>query len=832
MDSQKILNEEHTLVVNEKIDIPEDGLVLGNGDLCVGIYQKEAEIVWRFGKGDVWDRRHETKDDPAPLTIDELRRGIRDEGWCCGPCGGEIKALRGTDKPERMREVLRSSPSRSYPYPMPKPVGELALHWPADLQGLKITQKLFVKQGKVEIKCQWRDGEQLDVECFVHPKLNVLVVCWKLSNFDVGPPQPFFRDIPIWLSLYRWPDPDIREFAARWKTKYNFAGFDGICNDNANPLPKPEVISHKGRYVIQQKFYPDKDFPDGFRYWLGCITDQPGIERVDTGVLNEARLLITSEPPQNYEELLNGWVAADRRLREGKVEYPPMRDYSGYIVVPVTTSGDEDGCEKAYEKICNLLEKDAKTVIGQWQEETHRAAREFWSASGVKISEKTLENLWYEVLHTCRCVYRKGAVPPGLFIPCFLNDYVLWHGDYHTNYNFQQCFWGFLATNHCELVEAYFKAMEYISYTGKKIARDYFNARGIFVQLCGYPIVSDNDPVPTSPMGRMPYMTGWAVNIFWWYYLYTQDIDFLRERAYPFIRSFALFYLDFLERGEDGLYHAFPSSFGEEGYTGEPEKNTDAPQTMIHAQECLRIAIMSSKILETDDQLRNEWRQRLDNLAKGRGESEWEPLPEAYEPRQQQFNAPEFRPAEWHRYPHRYSFDKRWWSWIQFLPWSLMRDVRGGQFEPKRDFEDCVKAINRWRHKNGLLWPMPARFWGRLGPMTESFGIIAPVQEMMLQSWDGVIRVFPVWPMNVDAEFVNFRAEGAFLVSARCKNSHIEDIRIESSVSGRCQIENPWRNMTARISRTDTNETVFKGDSNVLSFETQAGKQYVIECLR
>ena len=37
---------------------------------------------------------------------------------------------------------------------------------------------------------------------------------------------------------------------------------------------------------------------------------------------------------------------------------------------------------------------------------------------------------------------------------------------------------------------------------------------------------------------------------------------------------------------------------------------------------------------------------------------------------------------------------------------------------------------------------------------------------MMLQSWDGALRIFPAWPRAVDARFENFRAEGAFLVSA------------------------------------------------------------------
>ena len=170
-------------------------------------------------------------------------------------------------------------------------------------------------------------------------------------------------------------------------------------------LPPPEVIRNNSRPVIEQRFYKDPLFPDGFRYWLGCVTDQNGIEQVDTDVLKEARLLITSQPPLDFEELLNGFVEADRRLREGKVEYPEQKEYSGYIVVPVTTSSDEGGPKQEFEHICDCLKNDTEKVIRKWELENLDAAREFWSVSSVAIAEQTLENLWYENLHVCRCIY-------------------------------------------------------------------------------------------------------------------------------------------------------------------------------------------------------------------------------------------------------------------------------------------------------------------------------------------------------------------------------------------------------------------------------------------
>jgi hypothetical protein len=191
-------------------------------------------------------------------------------------------------------------------------------------------------------------------------------------------------------------------------------------------------------------------------------------------------------------------------------------------------------------------------------------------------------------------------VPPGLFLPSTVQDYSHWHGDYHTNYNVQEPYWGDYTANHFELGDAYFKAIEFFLPIGRKIAQDYYNCRGVFIQLSGYPILAEDDPLGCVPMGRMAYMTGWAANQYWWRYLYSMDEDWLRTTGYPVIRNCALFYTDFMKKGSDGLYHAFPSNQGEDGFTGDPKDYTDRAQVMQHIRYCLRAAIQASEVLKAD----------------------------------------------------------------------------------------------------------------------------------------------------------------------------------------------------------------------------------------
>jgi alpha-L-fucosidase 2 len=69
----------------------------------------------------------------------------------------------------------------------------------------------------------------------------------------------------------------------------------------------------------------------------------------------------------------------------------------------------------------------------------------------------------------------------------------------------------------------------------------------------------------------------------------------------------------------------------------------------------------------------------------------------------------------------------------------------------------------------------------------------AAVMEMLLQSWGGVIRLFPAMPHHWrDAAFLSLRAEGAFLVSAQMRDGRVEWVRIVSEAGGTCRVRNPW----------------------------------------
>jgi len=779
----------HVTEIKGLVEFPEGGLLIGNGDFSVSIYNKPGNIVWRFGKSDVWDRRLDSHLNPPPATIKELSKGIAEEWWKCPAYGGEVVATLGTDNPQRMKEVCQPTPSETKPYPMPKPVGELSLRLHPNLTGLNIVQRLFIEEARIEISCSWDCGTTLVLNSFIHPVYDVLVTDWNYTGDD-----------PLFFSLYRWADPSYQEF----EEAYVCQGVGGMNLDGegCKPLDRPYVSDSNGTLCVEQAFPPDPLFENGFKYRMTPHMFNGVIEPMPMPILGEARLKML--PDANSQS-------------------------QGHMIIHISTSLSEDGVDGCFDTVNKMVSSNAETLIAKWRQDNLKSAQEFWSKSSVIISDKLLESVWYETLHAQRCIFGKCLVPPGLMLPSTLTDYVRWHGDYHSNYNFQQPFWGLYTANHLELAESYYKGIDFFVEMGRIIAEKYYKCRGTFIQLSAYPIAQLDDCLGCCPMGRMVYMTGWAMHQYWWHYLYSQDKDFLKDRAYPVIRDCAAFYGDFLKKEADGFYHAFPSNVGEDGFSGKPDEYRDRAQIMQHINHALTIAIAAANELDIDADFVQFLQERLDNLAP---ENAMDALPaDSGYIREHPLNPPEFGPLvlvdeQVMAVPPLRDRKHHTWSWyFGKLPYSTMALLRTGRFDAELDFKDFRGIIDHWRKPNGLLTAMAASGYGHTGAWSESLGITAPIQEMLLQSWTGTIEVFPAWPKNIDAEFTDLRTEGAFLVSAKQANGQIESIQMTSEKGQECRIRLPWK--SARFTCVDSGDSsVVTAEDSILIFATIAGATY------
>jgi len=93
------------------------------------------------------------------------------------------------------------------------------------------------------------------------------------------------------------------------------------------------------------------------------------------------------------------------------------------------------------------------------------------------------------------------------------------------------------------------------------------------------------------------------------------------------------------------------------------------------------------------------------------------------------------------------------------------------------------------------------RLWYGGGGLENNSTVPNTIHEMLLQSHEGVLRFFPVWPQDKPARFANLRAYGAFLVSAALQDSTVADVKILSEKGLPCTVQNPWAGKRIQIIR-------------------------------
>ena len=211
--------------------------------------------------------------------------------------------------------------------------------------------------------------------------------------------------------------------------------------------------------------------------------------------------------------------------------------------------------------------------------------------------------------------------------PCHL--YGLWCGEYQgmwafnmLNENVQMIYWHALSGNMPELLLAVFDYYERMMDDFRENAKNLYGCRGIYI------------PAPTAPdSGLLKHVTphiihwtggaGWLAQHYYDYYLHTNDVEFLKNRALPFMKEAALFYEDFFTIGKDGYYISCPSNSPEntpgnywngKGMGAHMETTINATMDFAIAKELLTNLIEGAKITGLYRDEIEKWKKMLSRI--------------------------------------------------------------------------------------------------------------------------------------------------------------------------------------------------------------------------
>ena len=814
-----------------------EGMLLGNGDVGVCVVVRPDALGLHIGKNDCWDIRvsEDGKDDvlPFPDLLKLWQRASEKAKKL-----GKPDMLFIEDDIDFFREyTAKVQASYERPWPRPWPCGTVWVHWdPRWVEPRK--QVLDLANGLFTLN--------LDCTSLVSPPHTVTLSCF--VDWSTGLVSAWSSGPASFLSVNYYPHLDK-------------------VHDKSKPdwgvLPRPETNAKAGG--AHAEFSCFQYFPS-----VGPTASLPSPPRTGTDrnfslygrlagqwtVASEAtapRVALAGSGAQNLRLDIQVATPRDLWLKDIVDKAAASNDRNPWISLAqnhVYGPGHLDTGSYARQ----LVTLHAGIEAGRLQQTSEAGWREFWSRSAVELDDQELEGIWYRNQYFLGCCLRKGKVAPGLFANWSAGDIgTEWHGDYHLDYNCQQVFWGVFSSNHVEQHMPYVELCENLMSMSEKFASDNFGLPGACFPLTAYPVPNQTMPFSAPPWAYQVGMTPWTVQSLWWQYLYTQDEDYLR-RVYPIVRAAASFVAAYAKRDADGKYHVQPTVSPENwGFTVDFRLNKDCIFDLALIRFLLDAVIEASTVLNMDAEQRAHWGEVRENLApyptvKGPYGEVWLDILNA--PAESVYNVPiTLAPV----FPGEQVGVGRVTKQME-IALRTARTVRleGGNdlvYQPlirarlgvldlewfKREVRYCSLtngvANDRVRQIGGRYEDATDfDFMMRMGIWTENLALPAVLNECMMQSYAGVIHLFPNTQNLGPARFENLRAAGAFLVSATYNGETVSRLTLLSEKGKTVRIAKPWKVDAMKVTRQrDGERTAVRSEGEVLAFETTPGEVYRIE---
>lgn len=510
---------------------------------------------------------------------------------------------------------------------------------------------------------------------------------------------------------------------------------------------------------------------------------------------------------------------------------------------------------------------EAEALLGQFSTEEELQAlwedhcqwwKDYWLKSYIDIGDEDYHRYYYGSLYYMGCAAREDTQAPGQYGIWITTDRAFYQGDYHMNYNFMAPFYGMYSSNRYE--GAYSLTQPILDYMPKAekaakenlwdVAYDYVAGREDLADGIDDAVLY---PVGLGPWGTYTESTYlnqtlnglFAATVFMSYYNYTQDEEFLQNEAYPFLRKVANFYLQWREK-EDLGNGEYRYNIWDGAHEGSFNKN--AGVTVGIAKSVFGFLLDQAELVQASEDEKAQWQDMYDHIADVpvRTYTDWDFSKDVFALSE---DGEILRPAaatvelEFIQPGDGLSFDSdpelleigrntieakvyansEVWGNINNNPKMFTHAIRVGY--------DPVEVMKQFKLYN--IDQMEKNFMVQDGHHgIEKAGAIEFINNMLLQSSEGIIKVFPNWTGG-NAQFTTLREKGAYLVSSKMQDGEVQYIEVTSEKGNDVEIVNPWENAAVydgkgNLVKAAEGTTVNTGETT-LTFAAEAGETYVIQ---
>jgi alpha-L-fucosidase 2 len=329
--------------------------------------------------------------------------------------------------------------------------------------------------------------------------------------------------------------------------------------------------------------------------------------------------------------------------------------------------------------------------------------------------------------------------------------------------------------------------------------------------------------------GNLP----WVLHCYWKYWQYSGD-DEIGRKLFPMLKDNADFLITKLEKQADGKYHLKPSRSPE--YTDNVLLN-DANYSLMSLHWVMKTLLEMNSYFGFNDTKSTKWQEVIENLV-------------AFPANENGFMVGDGQGFDMgHRhyshllavYPyHTVTTDNGQTEIIKksVNRWLNLTEASGNagytytggcaMLATLNDGNNALRLLDKL--KTDKLQPNTMYSEGG-GPVIETpLSGVESINYLLLQSWGGIIRVFPAVPSRwKNISFENLRTEGAFLISANLTNGVFDHFFVFSEKGKECKVKNPWKDKKLVVKDETGNSVSGILKDGIYVFPTQTGKKYRVE---
>jgi hypothetical protein len=690
------------------------------------------------------------------------------------------------------------------------------------------------------------DGYHLDYQRYSIGRTGRAIKFMHAANYmDAGQAPSLDRvTVAAWIYIFKAGDANFILSKGDWDEAYSLALDHGRLRFNIGDhfarteaaLPVQKWVHVAGTfdgsvirtYVDGEESLPRARFLSGGEgpnlLWISRNADGPADEQdAWPNPLPPTRLATTKGREVSFAARLEGAAGA---VEGGELRFTVQPGRKAYLVIPVLSDLDAPEHRPAAVARAQALDPDGLDKLNA----AHRDWwKHYWSESFVEIGDPLLEKFYYSSQYVIASASHSGKIAPGLYGPWVTTDHPSWNGDYTLNYNHQTPFLALYASNHISTSDPYDPPVLAFMERAKLYAQTMLNVRGVYYPGHMGPWGMER-PYDYEPFMGQKSDAAFLVQPMLMRFYSTYD-DLYARKVYPFIREVGNFWEDYL-KFEGGRYVIHDDCPGEVGpwSTGTDWNACRASMNplidLAFVRATFRGLLAMSSELGVDAERRAKWQHIVDHLSAL--------------PTEQRNGKSAFRSSEtgggrggggmravWPTGEIGLGGDPR-----------LLEIARNGAaetgytnhpltapslarigYDPNKLLEGMRGHVQKDGYANGYIF-----FAG--GGVETASPIPGAIDEMLLQSYDGVLRLFPVWPKDRDARFGTLRAYGAFLVSSDFTHGQVHGLTIESEKGKPCTLENPWPGKRLVLDRNGRKAETLAGER--VTFQTSAGERISI----